>query len=85
MRIGLWGCSAGANLAAAVALRDCAENTIPRIKHVNLVVPVTCYPELYPQTLKSVVASPTKFGTGENPGIPLSAMQALWGKWNTNS
>lgn len=77
-RIGIWGYSAGGNLAAAVALRDAAENSVSRIKHVNLVVPATCHPGIYPAPLKSPGASSQKFGTGKDPVIPLSAMQALW-------
>ena len=56
-RVGLWGCSAGGNLAASVALRDSAEHTSARIRHVDLVVPVTCHPSLYPDALESSSAS----------------------------
>lgn len=79
-RIGVWGYSAGGNLAAAVTLRDATENSVSRIKHVNLVVPATCHPRVYSASLKSAGASSQKFGTGKNSVIPLSAMQKLWGK-----
>lgn len=76
-RIGLWGCSAGGNLAAGVALRDAAEHKVSRVRHVNLVVPVTCHPDLYPAVL-------------QRPGCPAHVskalkqkqhvLRALWGK-----
>lgn len=56
-RIGLWGCSAGGNLAAAVTLRDAKEHDQSRIRHVNLVVPATCHPDLYPEVLKTARSS----------------------------
>jgi acetyl esterase/lipase len=47
-RIGVWGASAGGNLAAALALR-CAKETPtsqkPALALVSLVVPVTAHPE----------------------------------------
>jgi len=67
-RIGLWGCSAGANLAAAVTLRDCSEHNPSRIRHAMLVVPVTCDPDYFPEPLKQKLAnasSTVKRETGE--------------------
>lgn len=43
-RIGLWGASAGGNLAAAVALRHSREQRQPALRFVSLVVPVTAHP-----------------------------------------
>lgn len=63
-RIAIWGCSAGGNLAAAVALRDAEEHEKPRICHVNLVVPATSHPELYTEALKSDDSSVNKFDAG---------------------
>ncbi|KFG81837.1 alpha/beta hydrolase domain-containing protein [Metarhizium anisopliae] len=63
-RIAIWGCSAGGNLAAAVALRDTEEHKESRIRHVNLVVPATCHPQLYPMALKADESSSNKFGAG---------------------
>lgn len=76
-RIGLWGCSAGGNLAAAVALRDAKEHNIPRIRHVNLIVPVTCHPDLYPEVLKASGSS----GRIDKDVIgQLAVLRAVWGK-----
>ncbi|OQV06595.1 hypothetical protein CLAIMM_11142 [Cladophialophora immunda] len=77
-RIAIWGFSSGGNLAAAVALKDSMENTTPRIKHVNLVVPVTCHPALYPPIVSSNGASSIRFGTGKEAQLPLAAMVKLW-------
>lgn len=60
-RIALWGCSAGGNLAAGVALRDAEEHKASRLCHVNLVVPATCHPDMYPPEMKSTEASVNKF------------------------
>lgn len=76
-RIGLWGCSAGGNLAAAVALRDAVEHQISRLRHVNLVVPVTCHPDLYPEILKA----PGSSARGSwLPDLIPDALKVLWGK-----
>jgi acetyl esterase/lipase len=80
-RVAIWGFSSGGNLAAAVALKDSTENTTPRIKHVNLVVPVTCHPRLYPPTLSSSGASAIKFGTSKEAELYLTTLQKLWGKF----
>ncbi|KAJ4862654.1 alpha/beta hydrolase fold domain-containing protein [Trichoderma breve] len=74
-RIGLWGCSAGGNLAAAVALRDAKEHTVPRIRHVNLVVPVTCHPDLYPEVLK---ASRSSGRIDKDVVGQLAVLRAVW-------
>ncbi|KAG9500647.1 hypothetical protein J7337_009129 [Fusarium musae] len=50
--IAIWGCSAGGNLAAAVALRDAMEHEIPRICHVSLVVPLVCHPRQYSDAMQ---------------------------------
>ena len=52
-RIGMWGCSAGGNLAAGIALRDADEHKKPRLCHVQLMVPATCHPDLYPPELNT--------------------------------
>lgn len=52
-RVGVFGISSGANLAAGIAHRDCAENQSPRIRHLNLVVPVTCHPKYYSPVMRS--------------------------------
>ena len=78
-RVGLWGCSAGANLAANIALRDSAENEISRIRHVNLVVPITCHPSLYPPALKSSTGSMALFRAGGAVDDAKSAVITLWG------
>jgi acetyl esterase/lipase len=80
-RVAIWGFSSGGNLAAAVALRDANENTVPRIKHVNLVVPVTCHPALYPPMLSSNGASGSIFGASKEGQVSLSTMRKLWGKY----
>ncbi|KAL7929991.1 alpha/beta-hydrolase [Trichoderma chlorosporum] len=74
-RIGLWGCSAGGNLAAAVALRDAKEHDTPRIRHVNLVVPVTCHPDVYPERLKTLGSSAH---TDKDPSAQLAILKAVW-------
>lgn len=79
-RIGLWGCSAGANLAANVALRDSFENEVSRIRHVNLVVPITCHPSLYPPVLKSSNASMSLFHGQASLDDATTAVGKLWGK-----
>lgn len=79
-RIGIWGASAGGQLAAAVALKDSAEHDVSRIRHVNLVVPAVCTPSLYPDILKSPNASLQKFpffGTPQDPG---ASLKKLWSK-----
>ncbi|KAK9358507.1 alpha/beta hydrolase [Lipomyces starkeyi] len=53
-KIGVWGCSAGANLAAAVALKDSHLHSPSRILQMSLVVPVTCAPEAYSGAIKTV-------------------------------
>lgn len=63
-RVAIWGCSAGGNLAAAVALRDAEEHKESRICHVNLVVPATCHPDLYTEGLKAEESSASKFDAG---------------------
>lgn len=81
-RVGLWGASAGGNLAASVALRDSAENDTARVRHVNLVVPATCHPKLYPAVLQVSSASLKQFpfhgaSTAEESA---SCLGRLWGK-----
>jgi len=79
-RVGLWGCSAGGNLAAGVALRDSAENEIARIRHVNLVVPVTCHPNLYPPALQSSAGSMKLFPFGGTAEESLAGLGRIWGE-----
>lgn len=76
-RIGLWGFSSGGNLAAAVALKDSIEQPVPRVKHVSLVAPVTCHPDLYPPALRSNGSSAQTFGQGGS--VPSTiAMCKFW-------
>ena len=82
-RLALWGFSSGGNLAAAVALKDSIENPTARVKHVNLVVPVTCYPALYPEMLSSNGASAIKFGTSKDADLSLASLEKLWGKFKS--
>ena len=77
MRVGLWGCSAGGNLAAGAALRDATEHEASRLRHVNLVVPATCYPDLYPPAFRESEASAQKFGGSEDEVLGL---RKLWGE-----
>ena len=51
-RIGLWGISAGANIAASLAADDAASAGPPKICHVNLVVPAVSPPEFAADYLK---------------------------------
>jgi acetyl esterase len=49
-RLALWGCSAGGNLAAAVALRNSQPDikpAQPRLSLVSLVVPATAHPRVH--------------------------------------
>lgn len=79
-RIGLWGCSAGGNLAAGVALRDSVEHEKSRIRHVNLVAPVTCHPDQYPSNLLTAGGSMEKFcPKGESKDFRVE-LRKLWGK-----
>lgn len=64
-RIGLWGCSAGGNLAAAVAVRDATLHKESRLRHVSLVVPAICHPDVYPIELQSPESSVNKFEAGQ--------------------
>lgn len=68
----MWGCSAGGNLAAGVALRDSASGP-SRIAFLSLVVPVTCHPHHTPL--------PVLESTGPIPqGAELSGYLQLWGE-----
>lgn len=73
----IWGCSAGGNLAAAVALKDATEHETPRICHVSLVVPVTCHPMLYPDAIHAKSSSVNMSEYGE---LGLLGVQVLLGK-----
>jgi acetyl esterase/lipase len=49
-RIGLWGASAGGNLAAALAIRHVErqrQESLPDLCYVSLVVPVTAHPQAF--------------------------------------
>ena len=83
-RIGLWGGSAGANLGAAVALRDSMEHSVSRLRHANLVVPVTCHPDYFPEALKSSEGSHMKFPFVGNKEESMIAFRKLWGTCNAN-
>lgn len=76
-RVGLWGCSAGGNLAAGIALQDAVEHNTPRLRHVNLVVPVTCHPNLYPKVLTLPGSS---INASWLPKHSLDALRVIWGK-----
>lgn len=46
-RVGLWGCSAGGNLAAALGLRESQDgrnSQHPQLRFISLVVPVSAAP-----------------------------------------
>ena len=79
-RVGLWGCSAGGNLAASVALRDSAENEISRIRHVNLLVPVTCHPNLHPPVIQSSNASMQLSESDGTVEEARAGLITLWGE-----
>jgi len=66
-RIGLWGLSAGGNLAASVALQDAAKHEKSRLCHVNIVVPPTCHPDTYPEEIKGIESSLNKFDIAPIP------------------
>ena len=54
----MWGCSAGGNLAASVALRDSISGP-SRLAFLSLMVPVTCHPLHFPANLvESIGALP---------------------------
>ncbi|KAH8802765.1 alpha/beta hydrolase domain-containing protein [Xylogone sp. PMI_703] len=80
-RVGVWGCSSGGNLAASLALRDSAENETTRIRHVSLVVPVTCQPTLYPPVLQSDNGSMKRFPFGGNVEQYTTGLIKLWGMY----
>jgi len=83
-RIGLWGCSAGGNLAAGVALRDSFNLEVPRIRHLDLVVPVTCHPTLYPHSLQSKDSSLIRFPFGGVAEESTKGLIELWDKYAGN-
>ncbi len=84
-RLALWGCSAGGNLAAGVALRDSAENEITRLRHVNLIVPVTCHPNLYPPILQSSNSSVKHFPFGGTAEESMEGLRRIWGELSSVS
>ncbi|KAH6668432.1 alpha/beta hydrolase domain-containing protein [Halenospora varia] len=77
-RIGVWGVSAGGNIAASIALQDSTEHEVSRIRHMNLVVPVTCHPDLYPPVLKSESGSMQRYPFGGDTGSSNAALKRLW-------
>lgn len=79
-RIGLWGCSAGGNLVAGIALRDAREHNPTRICHASLLVPALCPPSLAPAVLSVPSASYPHFAPQSkvNPFI-LSKAEETWG------
>lgn len=78
-RVGIWGASAGGNLAASIALRDSAEHDISRIRHINLAAPATCHPALYPPELQSNNSSLNmRLSEGNSKDFYLAALK-LWG------
>lgn len=79
-RIALWGTSAGGQLAASIALRDSNEHKVSRIKHVNLVVPVLCAPQLYPASIMTESSSVYRFSSKPTDGDITKAMRQTWGK-----
>lgn len=78
-RIGIWGASAGANLAASIALRDSADNRASRIRIAGLAVPPVCHPSLYPSILKSKSASPQRFTAGGAADTAADVLAQMWG------
>jgi hypothetical protein len=79
-RIGVWGISAGGNIAASIALQDSIEHEATRIRHLNLIVPVTCHPDIYPSVLKSKNGSMQRFPFGGEAGTSNAALKRLWSK-----
>ena len=77
-RIGIYGISSGANLAAGITHRYCAENKFPPIRHINLVVPVTCHPKYYLPVLRSKEGSAWKFFPDALD--PHNSGLRIWGK-----
>ncbi|KAH6668411.1 alpha/beta hydrolase domain-containing protein [Halenospora varia] len=77
-RIGVWGVSAGANIAASIALQDSTEHEVSRIRHMNLVVPVTCHPDLYPAALRSESGSMQRYPFGGDAAGGNAALKRLW-------
>ena len=80
-RIGLWGISAGGNLAASVALLDCVHHKPSRIRHLNLVVPAVCHPDLVSPEIHHENGSMRRFAMGGKDGVSNSALKRLWGKF----
>ena len=72
-KIGLWGCSAGSNLAAGVALRD-SENNPSRIAYMSLVVPPVCHPRYFPEGQVSLL-----HGKSEAEIAVLAPLLGVWG------
>ncbi|CAK7236177.1 hypothetical protein SEUCBS140593_009531 [Sporothrix eucalyptigena] len=77
-RIGLWGCSAGGNLAASVALRDAQEHETTRICHASLLVPAVCPPSEQPPALQVPTASFPFFNAQTTNPFILQRGQDLW-------
>ena len=77
-RIGVYGISSSANLAASIAHQDYAKNKFPRIRHLNLVVPVTCHPKYYLPVLRSKEGSGWKFFPDTLD--PYNSGLRIWGK-----
>lgn len=80
-RIALWGCSAGGNLVAGVALRDAREYDPPRIRHASLIVPPLCPPSLAPALLSVPMASYT-YLTAQRNALTLTGVEKLWGMFS---
>jgi len=77
-RVLLWGCSSGGNLAASLVLKDLANHEKSRIRHVNLVVPVTCHPDLCPPILTSPNASMRRFPFAGSSEESVAGLKRLW-------
>jgi alpha/beta hydrolase fold len=78
-RLGLWGCSAGAHLAATVALRDATEHNPARFCVMSLVVPAVCHPDALPSLLKQVLEK-KKQTYPEEPFNFLGLLEKLYGE-----
>ncbi|KAL1894190.1 hypothetical protein Sste5346_005976 [Sporothrix stenoceras] len=76
-RIALWGCSAGGNLVAGVALRDAREHEVTRICHASLLVPALCPPKVAPAILSVPTSAYSHFGSTGNPFL-LSKADETW-------
>lgn len=77
-RLALWGCSAGAHLAATVAMRDAEEHAPSRIRQMNLVVPAVCHPDNFDSDLKITFLRKQEYSGKKSPEF-YHHMKSLYG------